>query len=41
MLKGKTERELKLAMEEIKKRKQNHAKGYTVTAKKLLNLLMG
>ncbi|UNP76225.1 DDE-type integrase/transposase/recombinase [Bacillus nitratireducens] len=34
-LKGKTERELKLAMEEIKKRKQNHVKGYSITAKKI------
>ncbi|WP_353054829.1 Mu transposase C-terminal domain-containing protein [Bacillus thuringiensis] len=39
VLKGKTERELKLAMEEIKKRKQNHAKGYTVTAKKIAEFI--
>ncbi|PFY42964.1 transposase [Bacillus toyonensis] len=41
VLKGKTERELKLAMEEIKKRKQNHAKGYTVTAKKIAEFING
>ncbi|CUB35086.1 MULTISPECIES: TnsA endonuclease N-terminal domain-containing protein [Bacillus] len=38
-LKGKTERELKLAMEEIKKRKQNHVKGYSVTAKKIAEFI--
>ncbi|MGR5883534.1 Mu transposase C-terminal domain-containing protein [Bacillus cereus] len=38
-LKGKTERELKLAMEEIKKRKQNHVKGYSITAKKIAEFI--
>jgi len=28
-------------MEEIKKRKQNHAKGYTVTAKKIAEFING
>lgn len=38
-LKGKTERELRLAMEEIKKRKQNHVKGYSITAKKIAEFI--